>query len=103
VVTNVAQAARGLDPSGEANADDSGENTATGGHGDDGTPIEGSSPAPHVVESSFVAGEIDVPTGDRDRDVSAPVDFTAAGGLLGTPAADKDPDTGNFTPPLERR
>jgi glycosyltransferase involved in cell wall biosynthesis len=99
VVTNVAQAARGID----SPSDDSGENTATGGGADDGTPIEGSPSAPPVVESSFVAGEIDVPTGDRSTDGSASVDFTAAGGLLGTPSAEKDPDTGNFTPPLERR
>jgi hypothetical protein len=99
VVTNVAQAARSID----SPADDSGENTATSGGGDDGTPVEGVVAAPPVVESTFVAGEIDVPSNDRDRDASAPVDFTAAGGLLGTPAAEKDPDTGNFTPPLERR
>jgi hypothetical protein len=95
VVTNVAAAARGIEAGAE---EDSAENTASA---DDGTPIEGSAPAP-PVESSFVAGEIDVPTPGPERE-AAPVDFTAAGGLLGAPAADKDPDTGNFTPPLERR
>jgi hypothetical protein len=101
VVTNVAAAARGIETS---SADDSAENTATS-LPDDGTPIEGMKAPPPGdqggVEASFVAGEIDVPTPGPERDV-APVDFAAAGGLLGPPA-EKDPDTGNFTPPLERR
>lgn len=75
---------------------------------DDGTPIEGvaQAPAPSPMsEGSFVAGEIDVPTPapviEADPKESG-VDFTAAGGLLGTPA-DKDADTGSLTPPIERR
>jgi glycosyltransferase involved in cell wall biosynthesis len=74
---------------------------------EDGTPIEGvvavAPPLP-MVETSFVAGEIDVPTPppapERDHDTPA-VEFTAAGSILGTPEA--DPDTGSRTPPMERR
>jgi glycosyltransferase involved in cell wall biosynthesis len=74
---------------------------------EDGTPIEGVvavAPALPVVEMSFVAGEIDVPTPppapECDHDTPA-VEFTAAGPILGTPEA--DPDTGSQTPPMERR
>ena len=82
---------------------------------DDGTPIEGvaatTTGSSLVVDGSFVAGEIDVPTppperlerAERDRDRDPVVDFTAAGGLLGAPAEPTDPDTGRRTPPLERR
>jgi glycosyltransferase involved in cell wall biosynthesis len=74
---------------------------------EDGTPIEGvvavAPPLP-MVETSFIAGEIDVPTPppvpERDHDTPA-VEFTAAGPILGTPEA--DPDTGSQTPPMERR
>jgi glycosyltransferase involved in cell wall biosynthesis len=74
---------------------------------EDGTPAEGvvavAPPLPGV-ESSFVAGEIDVPTRppvpERDHDTPA-VEFTAAGPILGAP--DADPDTGKQTPPMERR
>jgi glycosyltransferase involved in cell wall biosynthesis len=74
---------------------------------EDGTPIEGvvaiAPPLP-MVETSFVAGEIDVPTPPpvpaRDHDTPA-VEFTAAGAILGAP--DADPDTGKQTPPMERR
>jgi hypothetical protein len=76
---------------------------------EEGTPIEGvvavAPPLP-MVESSFVAGEIDVPTPlpppDRDHDHDTPaVEFTAASPILGSPEA--DPDTGSRTPPIERR
>jgi glycosyltransferase involved in cell wall biosynthesis len=74
---------------------------------EDGTPIEGvvaiAPPLP-MVETSFVAGEIDVPTPPpvpaRDHDTPA-VEFTAAGAILGAP--DADPDTGKQTPPMARR
>ncbi|HEU4726268.1 MAG TPA: glycosyltransferase family 4 protein [Kofleriaceae bacterium] len=76
---------------------------------EEGTPIEGvvavAPPLP-MVEASFVAGEIDVPTpppsaGGRDHDTPA-VEFTAASAILGQPEP-SDPDTGSRTPPLERR
>ena len=74
---------------------------------EEGTPIEGvvavAPPLP-MVETSFVAGEIDVPTPPpppaRDHDTPA-VEFTAASAILGSP--DPDPDTGSRTPPIERR
>ena len=74
---------------------------------EEGTPIEGvvaiAPPLP-MVETSFIAGEIDVPTPppspERDHDTPA-VEFTAAGAILGSP--DGDPDTGSRTPPIERR
>jgi glycosyltransferase involved in cell wall biosynthesis len=108
VVANVTSGLRGISPNG---ADDSGENTgARAAAADDGTPVEGLSVVAAMSESAFVAGEIDVPTPapeiiDRpERDGDSKVDFTAAGNLLGpSGAADKDPDTGSFTPPLERR
>jgi hypothetical protein len=57
-----------------------------------------------VVESSFVAGEIDVPTPPPSparliHDTPA-VEFTAAAPILGSP---DDPDTGSRTPPADRR
>ena len=53
------------------------------------------------LESSFVAGEIDVPTPAPEG--KAPVvEFTAASSLLAN-AEPSDPDTGKRTPPLERR
>jgi glycosyltransferase involved in cell wall biosynthesis len=79
---------------------------------EDGTPAEGSPAAPAVpmMESGFVAGEIDVPTPptgrkraerEREREHDTPaVEFTAASAILGSP--DSDPDTGSRTPPLER-
>ncbi|HEY0482694.1 MAG TPA: glycosyltransferase family 4 protein [Kofleriaceae bacterium] len=74
---------------------------------EDGTPIEGvvaiAPPSP-MVETSFVAGEIDVPTPPRpparDHDTPA-VELTAASAMRGSP--DADPDTGSRTPPMERR
>jgi len=102
VVTNVAQAVRALDD--EAAESESGEV----GSGDDGTPIEGvvaaAPPLGGMIEGSFVAGEIDVPTPPPervDRDTPA-VDFTAASSMLGQPEP-VEPDTGSRTPPLERR
>ncbi len=96
VVTNVAQAVRGIE-------DDVVEISAP--H-DEGTPIEGvvaAAPPLPIVEGTFVAGEIDVPTPPPQRDQDTPaVEFTAAGGILGQPEA-PDPDTGSRTPPIERR
>ncbi len=97
VVTNVANAVRVVE------ADDDEAELLV----EDGTPIEGvvavAPPLP-MVETSFVAGEIDVPTPppspERDHDTPA-VEFTAAGSILGAP--DADPDTGSQTPPMERR
>jgi hypothetical protein len=97
VVTNVAQAVRVIE------ADDVEAELLI----EDGTPIEGvvavAPPLP-MVETSFVAGEIDVPTPapvpERDHDTPA-VEFTAASAILGS--ADLDPDTGSRTPPIERR
>ncbi len=90
VVTNVAQAVREL-------PDDHSDH----GHGDDGTPVEGLREVSAPVESSFVAGEIDVPTPAPEGKTPA-VEFTAASSLL-TNAEPADPDTGSRTPPLERR
>jgi glycosyltransferase involved in cell wall biosynthesis len=97
VVTNVANAVRVIE------ADDVEAELLI----EEGTPIEGvvavAPPLP-MVETSFVAGEIDVPTPppapERDHDTPA-VEFTAASSILGSP--DADPDTGSRTPPLERR
>ncbi len=93
---------------------------------DDGTPIEGViavAPALPVIDGSFVAGEIDVPTpppkfddvderiterdrGKREnrdsRDTPA-VEFTAASGLLGASTESPEPDTGSRTPPIAAR
>ena len=98
VVTGLSAAVRAL------------EEDANGGH--DGTPIEGviaAAPALPVIDGSFVAGEIDIPTPPpkllekkprgESQDTPA-VEFTAASGLLGS---DPEPDTGSRTPPLERR
>jgi len=70
---------------------------------EEGTTIEGlairSSAPASMMESSFVAGEIDVPTPPLARDPDT--------GLGDPPAAlfgaESDPDTGSRTPPLERR
>jgi glycosyltransferase involved in cell wall biosynthesis len=96
VVTNVAQAVRSLDE--EAAAEE------TGAHEEEGTPVEGVTPAPALAENSFVAGEIDVPPPPPDRigEKTPPVEFTAASSLLGS-AEPADPDTGSRTPPIERR
>jgi glycosyltransferase involved in cell wall biosynthesis len=100
VVTNVGAAARGLDP------DDTGANPHVQ---DEGTPIEGviaAAPALPVVDGSFIAGEIDVPTPPPERATREPaVEFTAASAILGSPEnpIELDPDTGKRTPPLERR
>jgi glycosyltransferase involved in cell wall biosynthesis len=74
---------------------------------EEGTPIEGvvaAAPSLVMSETTFVAGEIDVPAPrpslDRDHDTPA-VEFTAASAILGPP--DPDPDTGSRTPPMERR
>ncbi|HSS03470.1 MAG TPA: glycosyltransferase family 4 protein [Kofleriaceae bacterium] len=93
---------------------------------EEGTPVEGIAAGPmlsgperrsreeqddwrerEALESSFVAGEIDVPTPpsfelrERDHDTPA-VEFTAASRILGQPEP-LDPDTGSRTPPIERR
>jgi glycosyltransferase involved in cell wall biosynthesis len=74
---------------------------------EDGTPSEGvvavAPPLP-MVETSFVAGEIDVPTPPhpRGRDSAAPAaELTAASAILGQ--SDPDPDSGARTPPPGRR
>jgi glycosyltransferase involved in cell wall biosynthesis len=97
VVTNVAQAVRVFDA----------EDVEAEMLIEEGTPIEGvvaiAPPLP-MAETSFVAGEIDVPTPppvpERDHDTPA-VEFTAASAILGS--SDPDPDTGSRTPPIERR
>lgn len=93
VVTNVARA-----------LDEDAAVEETGAHEEEGTPIEGVTPAPALAENSFVAGEIDVPTPPPERlgDKTPPVEFTAASSLLGN-AEPADPDTGSRTPPIERR
>jgi glycosyltransferase involved in cell wall biosynthesis len=114
VVTNMSTAVRSLDA--EVDEDDEVDDDPGTGEvstgGDDGTPIEGvviavAPPLGGVIEGSFVAGEIDVPTPPperiepEDRDTPA-VDFTAASSMLGQPEK-PDPDTGSRTPPIERR
>ena len=97
VVTNVAQAVRVIE------ADDVEAEMLI----EEGTPAEGVAAAPPplaMVEATFVAGEIEVPTPpsfERDHDAPA-VEFTAASAILGQPEP-SDPDTGSRTPPLERR
>ena len=98
VVTNVAQAVRVIE------ADDVESEMLV----EEGTPIEGvvaAAPPLPMVETTFVAGEIDVPTPlpplARDQ-VTPAVEFTAASAILGQPEP-PDPDTGKRTPPLERR
>jgi len=98
VVTNVAGAVRSID-------DDEGEEVEMEMLIEEGTPVEGIPSSPAVqVETSFVAGEIDVPSPpsrhERDHDTPS-VEFTAASGILGQ--SDPDPDTGSRTPPLQRR
>jgi glycosyltransferase involved in cell wall biosynthesis len=95
VVTNVAAAVRAI------------SDHDVPSHGDEGTPIEGviaAAPALPLVEGTFVAGEIDVPTPPPNRkdDVTPAVEFRAASPILGA-ADDRDPDTGSRTPPIERR
>ncbi len=108
VVTNVAAAVRNLDAvlaEAEAEADRDSSSDAARAH-DDGTPIEGviaAAPALPLVEGTFVAGEIDVPTPPPERIIEpSVVDFTAASSMLGQPET-AEPDTGSRTPPLERR
>ncbi|MBL0212736.1 MAG: glycosyltransferase family 4 protein [Myxococcales bacterium] len=108
VVTNVAAAVRNLDAvlaEAEAEAASDAISDAARGH-DDGTPIEGviaAAPALPLVEGTFVAGEIDVPTPPPERVLEpSVVDFTAASSMLGQPET-AEPDTGSRTPPLERR
>lgn len=98
VVTNVAQAVRAIEA----------EDVESEMLVEEGTPIEGvvaAAPPLPVVETTFVAGEIDVPTPlpplARDQ-VTPAVEFTAASAILGQPEP-PDPDTGSRTPPLERR
>jgi len=94
VVTNVAAAVRNLDAVlAEAEAEVSAGRPSSGN--DDGTPIEGviaAAPALPLVEGTFVAGEIDVPTPAPERELTpSPVELAS------------DPDTGSRTPPIERR
>jgi glycosyltransferase involved in cell wall biosynthesis len=107
VVTNVGRALGEEDDgieveSGEIHADDEGPD-------DHGTPIEGvvavAPPLGSVGESTFVAGEIDVPTPPPEREAASPVEIDleqlSAGSLLGSETP--EPDTGSRTPPIERR
>jgi len=98
VVTNVAQAVRVIEA----------EDVESEMLVEEGTPIEGivaAAPPLPVVETTFVAGEIDVPTLlpplARDQ-VTPALEFRAASAILGQPEP-PDPDTGSRTPPLERR
>ena len=111
VVTNVAQAVRGISENGEELEAADVEVIVDR---DEGTPIEGvvavaAAPPLPSVEGTFVAGEIDVPTPppsrsrpDRADSDTPAVEFTAASGILGQPEQ-PDPDTGSRTPPIERR
>jgi hypothetical protein len=79
----------------------------TGSIADEGTPAEGSIAVagPPVVESNFVAGEIDIPT-PRPAPVARPARGDSADDAEPhTPQIEllPDPDTGSRTPPLERR
>ena len=71
---------------------------------EEGTPIGGfaalSSAPLSVIDNSFVAGEIDVPTPGPVRDPDPGLGNTPAAALFG---AESDPDTGSRTPPIERR
>ena len=114
VVTNVGRA---LDDDAEAlDADaievESGEiETDDGPDVHDGTPIEGvvaaAPPLGSMGESTFVAGEIDVPTPPPEREAAQLVEIdldqlvSPVGSLLGSETP--DPDTGSRTPPIERR
>jgi glycosyltransferase involved in cell wall biosynthesis len=98
VVTNVAQAVRVIE------VDDVDSEMLI----EEGTPIEGvvavAPPLP-MVETTFVAGEIDVPTPpslERDHDTPS-VEFTAASAILGQPDPDPDTGSGARTPPADRR
>jgi len=98
VVTNVAQVVRAIDA----------EDVSSEMLIEEGTPVEGvvavAPPLP-MVETTFIAGEIDVPTPlpPPEVDLDAPgVEFTAASAILGQPEP-PDPDTGSRTPPVERR
>lgn len=98
VVTNVSEAVRVLDADDEVELEMMSE---------DGTPIEGvvaAAPPLPMVETSFVAGEIDVPTpapsAERELDTPA-VELRPSSAILGQ--VDPDPDTGSRTPPIERR
>jgi hypothetical protein len=98
VVTNTV---RSLTDDGEDAEGDS----DTGSHPDDGTPVEGVTPASPTgtisSENAFVAGEIDVPTPPPEGKTPQ-VEFTAASTLLGN-TEPSDPDTGSRTPPLQRK
>jgi glycosyltransferase involved in cell wall biosynthesis len=109
VVTNVGRA---LDDDDDAIEVESGEIQPDDGvdhDGHDGTPIEGvvavAPPLGSMGETTFVAGEIDVPTPPPEREAASPVEIDLeqlrAGSLLGSESP--DPDTGSRTPPLERR
>jgi len=100
VVTNVATAI----------GDDSAATIIRNDPHDDGTPIEGvvaAAPPLPVVEGSFVAGEIDVPTPPPEPSDTPAVEFTAirSGGSFKDTgeAIEIEPDTGSRTPPIERR
>lgn len=95
----VTHAARALDdpPGADAERDELAD-------GDDGTPIQGvraEAPALPMLESTFVAGEIDVPTPPPERAQTVPMEFEAAAPLLG-PVDPADPDTGSRPPAPER-
>lgn len=106
VVTNVGRA---LEDEDDAIEVESGEIEADDGPDDHGTPIEGvvavAPPLGSVGESTFVAGEIDVPTPPPEREEASPVEIDleqlSAGSLLGSETP--EPDTGSRTPPIERR
>jgi glycosyltransferase involved in cell wall biosynthesis len=98
VVTNVADAVRVLEP----------EDLEAEMLIEEGTPIEGVIAVAPVLpggETSFVAGEIDVPTPPSLRGNDTPaIEFTAASSILGHAEPDPDTgDTGSRTPLIERR
>ncbi|HEY0195273.1 MAG TPA: glycosyltransferase family 4 protein [Kofleriaceae bacterium] len=73
---------------------------------DEGTPVEGvaaAAPPAAVVETTFVAGEIDVPARPhRERpDHTSAIELTATSGVIAP--LELDPDTGSRTPPIEGR
>jgi glycosyltransferase involved in cell wall biosynthesis len=102
VVTNVSAAVAGV-----RTLDEDADAETAVLRNEDGTPVEGVSVvAPGTgasisSENAFVAGEIDVPT-PMPQTKPSQVEFTAASKLLGN-SDQPDPDTGNHTPPLERR
>jgi len=71
---------------------------------EEGTPIGGfaavASAPLSMIDNSFVAGEIDIPTPAPTRDPDTGMGDTPAAALFG---AESDPDTGSRTPPIERR